>query len=228
MSKENVLQNPKTGFLIMTMDRGLWRGKAVYTHKAREGEDFELFNSMVMFRYNAYFGIHTVHYMDLVETYGREGLPYAGIILSLLTTNLGAFLGGPGVKRNPAEQILKPWAEGLFKHPASVKFLSYVGEDGFPVIIPLLQARAVDSGRIVFSDQAYGRELARLRKGEPVAVFGLTLRMEDVLVRGPFLGFDRYRGLRLGAVDIEWVYNSMPPVPGQIYPLQKLDPVVNF
>jgi len=29
-------------------------------------------------------------------------------------------------------------------------------------------------------------------------------------------------------VDINWVYNSMPPKPGQIYPVQKLRAVVNF
>jgi hypothetical protein len=29
-------------------------------------------------------------------------------------------------------------------------------------------------------------------------------------------------------IDLEWVYNSMPPVPGQIYPPTELEPVVNF
>ncbi len=32
-SKQNVKTNPKTGFLIMTLDRSLWRGKAIWTQQ---------------------------------------------------------------------------------------------------------------------------------------------------------------------------------------------------
>ncbi|MEN6475556.1 MAG: pyridoxamine 5'-phosphate oxidase family protein, partial [Syntrophaceae bacterium] len=83
-SKAHVRSNPKTGFLILTMDRRLWRGKAVWTHAVNEGADYVMFNSKPMFRYNAYFGIHTVHYMDLVGTYGRENLPLGAIVASSL------------------------------------------------------------------------------------------------------------------------------------------------
>jgi len=75
MSKGHVLENPRTAFLIMTLDKHLWRGKALWTHKKQEGDEFEMFNNKPMFRYNSYFGIHTVHYMDLKETGGRENFP---------------------------------------------------------------------------------------------------------------------------------------------------------
>jgi len=223
-SKKNVQQNPNTSFLILTLDRGLWRGKARWTHSSKDGEDYEQFNNLPMFRYNAYFGIHTVHYMDLVETYGRERLP----IVHILVASLATTLAGSAAKRGNGERILKPWAESFLKLPTVVKFLSYVGDDGFPVIIPIVQGRASDSGRVVFSDGAYKKELSRLEKGKQVAVFSLGYRMEDVLVRGPFMGFDKYRGVRLGVIDIDWVYNSMPPVPGQIYPMEDLQPVESF
>ena len=75
-SKKHVRDNPKAAFLVLTMDKRLWRGKAVWTHSvSREGDDFEMYNNQPMFRYNAYFGIHTVHYMDLVETGGEEKTP---------------------------------------------------------------------------------------------------------------------------------------------------------
>ncbi len=56
----------------------------------------------------------------------------------------------------------------------------------------------------------------------------LTMGMEDVLVRGTFHGFKRFRFMKLGTVDIEWVYNSMPPGHGQIYPPVALKPVTEF
>ena len=32
--------------------------------------------------------------------------------------------------------------------------------------------------------------------------------------------------MKVGAVDIDWVYNSMPPKQGPIYPEEPLGPVV--
>ncbi len=224
-SKQNVKTNPKTGFLIMTLDRSLWRGKALWTHQTTHGEDYEMFNNKPMFRYNAYFGIHTVHYMDLVETYGRESLP-------LLQVGLGSILTKAAKsatrQKSRTERILKPWAEGVFNRLDAIKFLSYVGDDGFPAIIPLIQCQAADSTRLAFSPLAYREELSALKQGSSVAIFGLNMDMEDVLVRGVFAGFGKHRGVTLGCMDMNWVYNSMPPKPGQIYPVQKLEAVVNF
>ncbi len=224
-SKQNVKTNPKTGFLIMTLDRSLWRGKALWTHQMTHGEDYEMFNNKPMFRYNAYFGIHTVHYMDLIETYGRESLPFLQIMLGSILTKAAK---SAARHEGTTKRILKPWAEGLFNRLNAIKFLSYVGDDGFPAIIPLIQCQAADSTRLAFSPLAYHEELNAVQHGSSVAVFGLTMEMEDVLVRGVFAGFERHRGITLGSVDINWVYNSMPPKPGQIYPVQKLKAVVNF
>jgi hypothetical protein len=224
-SKQNVQTNPKTGFLIMTLDRNLWRGKALWTSSATHGEDYEMFNNKPMFRYNAYFGIHTVHYMDLMETYGREALPLLRIGLASILTKAAK---SAARKVSSADRILKPWAEGLFNRLNSIKFICYTGEDGYPVVIPLIQCQAADSTRLAFSPLAYQDELAALRQGCNVAVFGLTMDMEDVLVRGVFTGLEKHRGITLGCVNINWVYNSMPPKPGQIYPVPELRPVINF
>jgi hypothetical protein len=224
-SKQNVQLNPKTGFLIMTLDRSLWRGKARWTSSTTSGEDYEMFNNKPMFRYNAYFGIHTVHYMDLIETYGRESLPLGLIGLGAVLTKAAK---SGARKASGTGRILKPWAEGLFNRLDALKFLCYVGPDGFPVIIPLIGCQAADSTRLAFSSLAYKEELQALKQGINVAVFGLTMDMEDVLVRGVFAGFEKYRGITLGCMDVNWVYNSMPPKPGQIYPESELSAVVNF
>ena len=224
MSKEHVKSNPRTGFLIMTLDRRLWRGKAVWTHELRNGEDFEMFNNKPMFRYNAYFGIHTVHYMDLAETFGGERLPLARIAVAALLTRAAK----SAARNSGKDRILKPWAEALFTRLDTLKFLCYIGEDSFPAIIPIIQCQASDSRRLVFSPLAFRPELKNLKRGMPLAAFGLTMAMEDVLVRGTFAGFRRYRGITLGCLDIDWVYNSMPPKPGRIYPEEEIRPVVNF
>ena len=223
-SKEYIQKSRNTGFLIMTLDRKVWRGKAKWTHLRKEGPEFEAYNNLPMFRYNAYFGIHTVHYLDLVETYGQEGLPLGSIIVSSLLTKLAK----GNLKTSNQNRILKPFAESIFNRLDALKFISWISDDGFPVIIPILQCQAADSRRVVFSSKAYRNELKKIPKGAAVAVFAMTMKMEDVLIRGTFNGFSMSRFTEVGSVDIDWVYNSMPPCHGQIYPEIPLTPVIQF
>jgi len=59
-SKKHILANPKTGFLVVSLDKNLWRGKATYAHYAREGPEYDYYNNVPMFRFNAYFGVQKV------------------------------------------------------------------------------------------------------------------------------------------------------------------------
>ena len=224
LSKQYIRENPKVAFLIMTLTRQMWRGKARWTHLKKEGPEYERYNDIPMFRYNTYFGINTVHYLDLLETSEGEKLPMARIISSALQTRVAK----SGVRTGSDRPVLTPFAEALFNDLRALTFLTYVENDGFPIIVPLIQCQAADSRRLAFSPGPFGEELRRIPENTEVAVFCLTMQMEDVLIRGTFRGFRRSRFLGLGIIDIEWVYNSMPPCHGQIYPEVELKPVVNF
>ena len=224
LSKEYIQERPNIAFLVMSMDKNMWRGRARWTHLRKDGPEYERYNDIPMFRYNTYFGINTVHYLDLIDTSEKIGLPMPKIILSAVLTKLAKSGAASAVKG----RILKPFAEDLFNKLDSLKFISFIGRDGFPVIIPMIQCQAADSRRLAFSPLAFGNELNTIVPGTQVAVFCITMGMEDVLIRGTFLGYSRSRGIRLGTIDIEWVYNSMPPVHGQIYPEVALEPVTEF
>ncbi len=224
LSKKHVAERPETGFLIMTMDRKMWRGKARWTGSKREGDEYVMFNEKPMFRYNTYFGINTVHYLDLVETTAEEALPLGAVARGALLTRLakgGAATGKP-------DRILRTRGQEMFNDLATLKFLAYVGDDGFPALIPVIQCQAADSRRLAFTASAYGDELAGIPRGKVTAVFALTLKMEDLLVRGTYNGITRTRGIKIGTLDIDWVYNSMPPAHGQVYPEVPLSPVTSF
>jgi hypothetical protein len=225
-SKDNVRLRPETAFAVMTMDRQIWRGKARWTHEAQEGADYELFNQSPMFRYNAYFGIHTVHYMDLLAVSGPESLSLPGLAAGMVSTAATRRFSGTGL--GPA--ILKPWAQRLLARPDTLKFLAWIGPDGFPELIPVVPCQTADSRRLVFAPTVYRDQLQRLVPGETVALLGLNLAMESVLTRGLFTGYRPALGpgLGTGAIDLHWVYNSMPPKHGVIYPAQPLDPVTTF
>jgi len=224
LSKQYIQQNPNVAFLIMTMDRRFWRGRARWTHLRREGPEYQRYNDIPMFRYNTYFGINTVHYLDLVETSAPATLPMAAIVAGALLTRAAKGAAATG----DTARILKPFAEGLFNQLGSLKFISWVGPEGFPELVPVVQCQAAGSRRLAFAPLAFGPELRRIPVGTEVALFCLTMGMENVLVRGTFRDFQRYRLIPLGTVDIAWVYNSMPPAHGQIYPEVPLEPVTDF
>ena len=197
---------------------------SLWTHEIKEGEDYELFNNLSMFRYNAYFGIHTVHYLDLVMNCGKEKLPLAKIFYASILTKLAKKKN----ENNEEAEILKPWGLRMFNRLDALCFLCFIKEDGFPWIIPLIQCGTAGSGRLVFSPKAYNNELGLISKDRAVCVFSLTFQMESILVRGRFAGFEKFRNVKLGMIDIDWVYNSMPPVQGQVYPFNELEAVIDF
>jgi hypothetical protein len=224
LSKYYMQLNPNVGFLVMSMDKQLWRGSARWTHKRSDGPEYEIYNNQPMFRYNAYFGINTVHYLDLVEIDNEGKLPMGRIIPAAIITRVAK---GAAATGNHAP-VLKPFAENLFNQLDALKFLAYIGKNDFPRIIPIIQCQASDSRRLVFSTLAFHDELQAVTANTAVGIFGLNLKMQSVFVRGVFRGFNRYRGASLGVLDIDWVYNSMPPSHGQIYPELKLESVTDF
>ena len=224
-SKKNILSDPKVGFLMMNFDLEMWRGKAVWTHSEITGPEIEMYNSKTANRYNAYGGVGRVHYMDLVEITEEEKLEKKSMISGALKTRISA----KRMKRKHRnETILNAFSEKLVKRLDSLKFVAYIGNDGFPVIIPAVQASASDSGRIVFSQKPFGDELAKIPKGSKTALFCISLSLEEIMIKGIFKGFKKANGIKTGYIDIEKVYNPLLPLVGYIYPLEKLEPVTEF
>ncbi len=224
MSKQHLLSNPKAGFLIMSLDKNLWRGKAKFTHAMKSGAEYDYFNNVPMFRYNAYFGIHTVYYFDLVSHSGKSPLPMNKIILAAIQTMVARMLG----HKSQEQPVMNTWTRSFLDKIDNLKFLSFVSADGFPLIIPAIQAQSLDSRRVLFSTSVYADELEAIPVGVPMAIFGMALTMEDVLLRGKYLGYHRMGGVKTGLVEVDWVYNPMPPVAGQVYPPVELKSVTQF
>ena len=223
-SKKHVLTNPKTGLMVMGLDKNFWRGFADYSHADNAGKDYEYYNNTPLFRYNAYFGVHRVHYMNLLAHTGKHPLPMNKIIPAAVMTMIAKTLSHKPEKT----PVLNGWTQGFFNKIDNLKFLGYVNAEGYPVIIPLIQAQALDREHLIFSFGAFGDELAQIPAYTPAAVFGMALTMEDVLVRGTYQGSKRVAGIKCGVIQLDWVYNSMPPTPRQIYPPVAVQTVTEF
>lgn len=222
LSKEFIHSHPDISFLVMNAEMELWRGRARFTHTATSGEDYEIYNNKPLFRYNSYLGFNTIYYMDLIGITAMEKLDLAKI-------GIGGILS----------RMAKPWAaksennalthigRRLCGDFAGLKFLAYRGEDGWPRIIPIIQGTNAGSDRIIFATTPYRNEIKGIPAGAKTAVLALNLKMQSVLVKGTFTGIQGL--IPAGTVEIQRVYNSMPPKAQYIWPTDnKIHEVVEF
>ena len=168
-----------------------------------------MMNSKPLFRYNNYFGIAQVHYLDLVDITDKETLDMGTIIRGALLTRI--MQGGA---RGHANGAMNRISRGLASGLATLKFIAAEDEDGFCRIAPIVQATACTDGRIVFTGKPYADELGRIAPGQKVAVFAMNMALESVLTQGIYRGIQR----GLGVMDVEMVYNPLLPVSGYILP----------
>ncbi len=226
-SKRNLAERPEAAFLVMTRDRRLWTGRARWRGKTRQGEDYEAYNRRPMFRYNAYFGIHTVHYLDVVRVDESQRLSLPRLALSAMRPALGR-LRLRSSEAAPAAVPLRSWTRRLFARPGTLAFTAHVAEDGWPSITPLVTVSVAGTSAVRIATSGRGRALESLPEEHPLALLALNLQMESVLLRGrlaPAVGVPRRRYRRL---SVDWVYNSMPPKQGVVYPRARLRPVEQF
>lgn len=209
ISKENFKVRPKCGFAIMGLDMNFWTGTMSYTGTKTEGEEFVKYNNMAMWRFNTYFGINKVHYFDLNSIDEKKTLDIPKVAMNAVKV----MMKKPFMK-NGREKILRPYAVKLFNGLGNPKFLSFIRKDGYPVVVPVVQAQESGANTIVFTAAPYAELLEGLEAGARVSVIAMSTDMESVVIKGTFSGFER----GVGSVKIDRVYNSIPPVMRYIYP----------
>mgnify|MGYP001201337431 FL=1 len=222
LSKSRMQERKDVGFFIMTLDRRIWGGSARWTGLTKEGPVYRQFNEKPMFRYNSYFGINTVHFFDLVSLDRRGTLPLARTAVGVsasLPLRLGGLAGRGGA--------MTPWTRKFLARPDVLKFAGFVSGDGTLTVEPVLEATSFGSGHVLVPEFPWSNTLRSIRPGAPVAILGLSMNMEMVLVRGPYQPH-RIPGGGISSIEVDFVYNSMPPCHGQIFPRVPLESVSDF
>lgn len=222
LSKKHIAERPEIGFLALNGDMDFLRGNAVFTHTANTGEEFDNYNAKPMFRYNSYFGFSTIYYLDLETISPLEKLNMSKIVAGAVLTRIGA----PMHVKNQNMALTKI-GKGLFSKLDGLKFIAYLDENGKYKIIPVIQAGPAGTDRVAFSLTPFREEIRKIPAGSKAAIFAVNLNMESVLVKGIYRGIS---GLpRIGTLEIEKVYNSMPPKNEYIYPRkERITAVTDF
>ncbi|MFW9819222.1 MAG: hypothetical protein ACFFE5_06390 [Candidatus Thorarchaeota archaeon] len=227
-SKKNVKKNPKQGVLYMTADMPFkfLQLKIDFTHTATEGEELEFFNNSDLFRYFTYYRVHTAYYNNVVASTPIRDLSLFGIVKGIIKNVIGK--GGAITKLK--EKRLNVIGYDLFTATIGIRAIGYVDpSDGYPIIIPCIQLQAADHNRLVFPPSVLREDLYNIPINAKVAVFGMNFDFASQVVKGTFTGFQKYRGIKFGVIEIEEIYNSSPLVVGKIYPeIETLPKVTKF
>ena len=216
-SKKLIYQNPKTGFFIMSVDQHFWTGNMDFTHSVTEGEDYVYMNQYQLFRFNTYFGVCEVHYADLKNISEMQKLNLPAVIANAVKVMaMKPFNAGDKTKK-----MMRPWAEKFMNGLITLEFLGFMGEDGYPHIVPIIQAQAASSSRIFFTKAPYSKMMKGLKDGDRVGIYGFSLDMDATHLNGV------YHEGPMGTcyVDIDKLYATAPPISGPIDYSKKYEPV---
>ncbi len=217
LSKKYVKERPKQGIFYMTaaMPFKFLQAKVDFSHTTKEGKDLDHFNQTQLMRYFTYVRTHTAYYNNIVAATPIRNLPLFGIVKGIIKD----IIGKGGAKTKLDEKRLNVIGYKLFAAPIAVRVISYIDPtDGYPTMIPAIQLQAADRNRLVFPPSVIKEDLHQIPVGSKVAVFGMNFEFYNQLVKGTFTGFEKFRGIKFGVIEIEEVYNSTPPVPKVIYP----------
>ncbi|MDR3216243.1 MAG: hypothetical protein LBT55_02350 [Clostridiaceae bacterium] len=221
LSKKYLVDNKKTGFLVVDTGMNWWTGKALHVDSARKGEDFVRYNDKPMYRYNCYCGIGVVHYEDLVDISIGAKLPLLNIAIGACKSNyMKAF-----IKKDKSVVKLPDFGVNIAKKIDSLIFISYVDTDGYPRVIPAIQGAPVDNNKLIFSLSLYPELLKQIPSGAKVAVYITNLNLVGFLCQGRWSGIKKYGGVQGALFEIDKVYNPMLPAPRYVYPEQEFKSV---
>jgi hypothetical protein len=225
-SKKNVFNNPKQGVFFMNADMPFkfLQVKADFKNVKIGGEDCEYFSRLPLLRYLTYTNVWRTFHNSIKSASPVRSLGLVGIIKGVIANIFGK--GGAKVK-NPEEK-LTDFGFDLFNGPFNPKFISYIDNDGYPIVIPCFQIRAPDRSRLTFTLSQFKEELEDIPVNAHVSVFGVVaanLELVNQMVNGRFTGFVKSRGI----IEIDEIYNSMPPLAGVIYPKLQVKPkIIDF
>jgi hypothetical protein len=215
LSKTFIEQRPNVGFLALSADKRYLSGTASYTHSETTGAEFDLYNNKPLFRYNSYMGFYRIFYLNLTRITRLKKLPMGMIVLGAVLSRVKALFQAKNERH-----ALPHAAASMFAELDSLKFLSYYDAEGDALILPVVQATSAGTDRVVLSGVPFGGALKKIPDGAKVSILCLNLQMESVLVKGVY---------RRGILDIERVYNSMPPKMEYVYPRSEtIEPVRAF
>lgn len=201
-SIRNLEQDPRVGILVITEALQGWILQGEFLEFQRTGPYVERQMSSPLLRYNAYTGIRNAGLIRVEAVRGAFALSRLQVARDFLLTRLAALWAHP----QPGVTMPLP-VRREFAKMVAVKVLAWVGNDGYPQVVPALALQPAGVGSLIWRRGT--RELPAPPPGAPVAANILTFEAISYQARGRWTGSGR-----TGALQVQEVYAGGPPIPG--------------
>jgi hypothetical protein len=209
-SVANLDADPRACVLVMTTDLEGWILQADFVEWQRTGAYVDRLNSTDLLRYNAYTGIRNAGLLDVRRSVHHFRLSRPRVLADYVLARLGRRPAPP-----PGSTALPLPARERFRLLTAVRVLAFVGEEGYPLAVPLLSLQPAGEGVLACAQGLAAPLLAPLAPGDPVAACLLTLDVVSFQAKGQWLGTRSFLGAPLGAMSVGALYAGGPPIPGQ-------------
>jgi hypothetical protein len=202
-SIRNLEQDGRLGILVITQELRGWMLQADFQEFQRTGTYVDQQMTSSLLRYNAYTGIRNAGVMHVRSLRGTFRIPKLLVLKDYLFARL-AHLGGMAPGHDGTTIPLSVRQE--FKKMAAVKVLSWIGEDGYPVVVPALSLQPAGVQTLICWK---GMRLPEPPQGATVAANILTSDAVSYQVKGRWVG-----GGKTGVIETHEFYAGGPPIPG--------------
>ena len=200
---QNLKQDTRLGILVITQDLRGWMLKGDFQEFQRTGHYVGRQMSGSLLRYNAYTGIRNAGIIRARSLEGAFRISKLQVAKDYLLTRLAA-IKTPDRSDDSATIPLSVRRE--FARMAAVKVLAWIGEDGYPIVIPALSLQPAGRQTLICRKAA---QLPEPPSNARVASNILTFEAISYQVKGRWTG-----GGRTGAVQTQEFYAGGPPIPG--------------
>jgi hypothetical protein len=201
-SIKNLQQDARVGLLVITPELRGWRLTGDFVEFQRTGPYVEQQMSSSLLRYNAYTGVRNAGVIRVRSVEGRFAISRLQVAKDFALARLAALMP------HKNDGIALPLAvRREFARMVAVKVLAWIGEDGYPNVIPMLSLQPADD-RSLACWQGSSR-LPSPSPDAPVAANILTFEAISYQAKGRWSA----RG-RQGAIAVQEVYAGGPPYPG--------------
>jgi hypothetical protein len=203
-SIRNLEQDGRLSVLVMTPELRGWLLECDFIEFQRTGAYVDIQMSSRMLRYNAYTGIRNAGVMRVRSIEGSFAISKLQVAGDYLLARLAGLLAG----RQPDDGVEIPQAARReFARMVAVKALAWIGEGGYPRVMPLLSMQP--TGAQVMTGWL-GRNAAQAPpQGALAAANILTFEAISYQAKGRY-----QRAGRAGRLVVQQLFAGGPPYPG--------------
>jgi len=199
----NLKEDSRVGILVITPELRGWILKGDFVEFQRTGAYVDKVMSGSLLRYNAYTGIRDA---GIIRVRSVENI-FAISKIQVMTDYLRARFAGAIKSGHTDEGVNLPrQVQTEFAKMIAVKVLAWLGDDGYPIVVPTLSMQPAGAENLICYTSA---KLPRPPVGAQVATNILTFEAISYQAKGRW----NLRG-DIGKIRVQEVYAGGPPLPG--------------